>query len=83
MIVDIAHESSETKNLNSFKDINHSASQDQEHKKRGVPVGTKRGDFNKDGTPRKKSGPTPGLKSTNTRQDIEEEIQSQKTYSIK
>ena len=35
-------------------------------KKRGVPVGTTRPDFNKDGTPRKKPGPKPGRNINNT-----------------
>ena len=40
-----------------------------EHKKRGVKPGTKRGDFNKDGTPRKKPGVQVGTKRSPYKND--------------
>ena len=60
-------ESSNADATKQFQDANAPVSRDGKadeqkaaSKKRGVPVGTKRPDFNKDGAPRQKPGPKPG-----------------------
>ena len=59
--------STATQSSNDHSDINsHHA---VEHKKRGVKPGTKRGDFNKDGTPRKKPGVQVGTKRSPYKND--------------